>query len=189
MWNSSDFNPLAHPSDSHTDYIKAIDCSHSNVEMLSPATPQKIEDILVSMRSGLLCIITRWEQSGQGEGGRDPEEIEQHHDEEQGSEYDIIESVVDDNTSLCAEEGQESIRGGGSVLGGLLSGRPARALQSRASFLNGKPSYLLYFWEVADTHQLLQESSLQRLNSNTGASDASFAPSISNTTSSGSRGP
>ena len=30
------------------------------------------------MRSDLLCIITRWEQSGQGEGGgRDPQEEEE----------------------------------------------------------------------------------------------------------------
>ena len=40
--------------------------------------------------------------------------------------------------------------------------RPARALETRAAFLNGRPPYLLYFWEVADCHQLLQ-SSLQRL--------------------------
>jgi hypothetical protein len=34
----------------------------------------------------------------------------------------------------------------------------------------------LYYWEVADAHQLLQ-SSLQRLNNDTGACDASSAPS------------
>lgn len=175
MWNSSDFNPVAHASDCHTDYIDAIDCSHTNVEMLSPATPQKIEDLLVSMRSDLLRIITRWEQSGQGEGGRDQEE-----NEEEGSDNDI-QSVVGDDILTRAHQArqEENIRGG---VGGLLSGRPARALQSRAAFLNGKPSYLLYFWEVADTHQLLQ-STLQRLNSNTGASDASFAPSTSSTSS------
>jgi hypothetical protein len=55
---------------------------------------------------------------------------------------------------------------------GSLARRPARALQTRAAFLNGRPSYLLYFWEVADCHQLLQ-SSLQRLSNGTGASDAS----------------
>ena len=59
---------------------------------------------------------------------------------------------------------------------GCLSGRPSRALQSCAAFLNGRPSYLLYFWEVADSHQLLV-SSLQRLSSSTGATDASSAPS------------
>jgi predicted RNase H-like nuclease (RuvC/YqgF family) len=41
----------------------------------------------------------------------------------------------------------------------------------------------LYYWEVADAHQLLQ-SSLQRLHNDTGACDASSAPS---TASSGSR--
>ena len=58
---------------------------------------------------------------------------------------------------------------------GSLHARAHGALQSRAAFLNGRPSYLLYFWEVADSHQLLQ-SSLQRLTSNTGAVDASIAP-------------
>ena len=57
---------------------------------------------------------------------------------------------------------------------GCLAGYPSRALQSQAAFLNGRPSYLLYFWEVADTHQLLQ-SSLQRLNNSIAASDGSFA--------------
>jgi hypothetical protein len=122
-----------------------LDCSHTTVELLSPATPQKIEDILVSMRSDLLRIITRWEQSGQGEGGRDQDE----NSHEEGSKHDDIESDVDG-------EGRESIHVGGVGGGGLLSGRPARALQNCASFLNGKPSYLLYFWELADAHQLLQ---------------------------------
>jgi hypothetical protein len=117
MWNSSDFNPIAHASDCHTDYIDAIDCSHTTVELLSPATPQKIEDILVSMRSDLLRIITRWEQSGQGEGGRDQDE----NSHEEGSEHDDIESDVDG-------EGRESIHVGGVGGGGLLSGRPAQCI-------------------------------------------------------------
>ena len=58
---------------------------------------------------------------------------------------------------------------------GSLHARAHGALQSRAAFLNGRPSYMLYFWEVAESHQLLQ-SSLQRLTSNTGAVDASMAP-------------
>jgi hypothetical protein len=62
---------------------------------------------------------------------------------------------------------------------GGLQGRPARALNSRAAFLYGKPSYLLYFWEIADRHQLLQ-SSLQRLSESVAASDASTAPSVIN---------
>ena len=57
---------------------------------------------------------------------------------------------------------------------GCLVGRPSRALQSRAAFLNERPSYLFYFWEMADTHQLLQ-SLLQRLNNSIAALDGSFA--------------
>ena len=48
---------------------------------------------------------------------------------------------------------------------------------------------LLYFWEVADRHQLLQ-SSLQRLRNGTGASDASCAVSTAPSSSgASSRGP
>jgi hypothetical protein len=105
---------------------------------------------MVSMRSDLLRIITRWEQSGKGEGGRDLLEDKATND------YTSSSSQADDDTRNI----------------GVLTGRSPRALQSRASFLNGRPSYLLYFWEVADAHQVLQ-SSLQRLNNQAGASDAS----------------
>ena len=60
---------------------------------------------------------------------------------------------------------------------GLLSSHPACALQNRAAFLLGRPSYLLYFWEIADQHQLLLQSALQRLDDDVGATDASLAPS------------
>jgi hypothetical protein len=126
------------------------------VEALSPATPRKVEDIFVSMRSDLLRIITKWEQSGQGEGGRDAEEEYQ-----EGSFYGTPSSSL-----TGVSDPRESI--------GCLAGRPSRALQSRAAFFNGRPSYLLFFWEVADLHQLLQ-SLLQRLNNSIAASDGSFA--------------
>lgn len=152
MWNSPDFSPVVAPaSDCHADFQNATVCSYEHVEALSPATPRKIEDIFVSMRSDLLRIITRWEQSGQGEGGMDPEEEEEYREGSAGADDDSCENMI-----------------------GSLAGRPARALQTRAAFLNGRPSYLLYFWEMADSHQLLQ-SSLQRLNNNIAASDGSFA--------------
>ncbi len=71
---------------------------------------------------------------------------------------------------------------------GSLSHWLSRALQSRSSFLGGRPSYVLYYWEVVDAHQLLQ-SSLQRLTSTAGAANASAAPStVSSTGSRSSRG-
>ena len=52
--------------------------------------------------------------------------------------------------------------------------------------MNGRPSYLLYFWEVADSHQLLQ-SSLQRLSNHVGATDgASLTSTISGSRAGGS---
>ena len=166
LWNDSSFNPTAPASDCHSDYQSAVDCSYEVVAGLVPATPQRIEDVFTSMRSDLLRIISRWEQSGQGEGGMDNEE-----------------QAEDDNTSMASSSSIAANEASPCDAGanmGCLSGRPSRALQSRSAFLNGRPSYLLYFWEVADAHQLLV-SSLQRLSSSTGATDASSAPSALST--------
>ena len=110
------------------------------------------------MRSDLVRIISNWETSGQGDGGRDNEESPVN---------------MDDTTSVLSMStaGQPSY-------GQLLRNRPPRALDTRAAFLNGSPSYLLYFWELADTHQLLA-STLQRLNDTVGATSASSAPVVS----------
>ena len=112
------------------------------------------------MRSDLLRIISRWEHSGQGEGGMD----EDDNDAVAGALLSCASSVSDDDSNHQQRHH------------GSLARRPAHALQTRAAFLNGRPSYLLYFWEIADCHQLLQ-SSLQRLSIGTGASDASCAVS------------
>ena len=143
LWNSPDYNPVAPASECHVDYVSATVCSYEQVQALTPATPQKIQDIFASMQSDLLWIISRWEQSGQGEGGMD-EEVD---DENAGVSLSGASSVSED------DENQHH---------GSLARRSAHALQTRAAFLNGRPSYLLYFWEVADRHELLQ-SSLQRL--------------------------
>jgi hypothetical protein len=66
---------------------------------------------------------------------------------------------------------------------GGLSQQPPRAPQSRALFLNGCSSYLLYFWEDANAHQILH-SSLQRLNNKAGAVDALVADGLFNANSS-----
>ncbi len=163
MWNSRTYNPVAPPSTCHIDFQKATDCSFQAVSTHNPPMPQKVQDIFASMRSNLLRIIQNWERSGQGEGGTDEtSDAEQHHED---ADVHDIQHIVEES-------------GGDTVMGGL-QGRPARALHSRAAFLYGKPSYLLYFWEIADRHQLLQ-SSLQRLHESVGASDASTAPSVVN---------
>ena len=61
---------------------------------------------------------------------------------------------------------------------GSLRQRPARALDSRAAFLRGMPSYILYYWEVADSQQLLSLS-LQQLSNHANAADASSTALVS----------
>ena len=60
---------------------------------------------------------------------------------------------------------------------GALPDRPVEALESRRNFLNGKPSYLLYFWELADQLQVLQ-SSLSRIDSGSASSSPQKVPSV-----------
>jgi hypothetical protein len=117
-----------------------------------PATPQKVEDHLALFRTHLNRIIEMWERSGQGDGGYD--------DGEEDSEVHEGYTIVDQASPTF----------------GSLAGRTPRALDGHAAFLHGKPSYLLFFWEVADRHQLLR-SALQRFDEDAGASDASSAPS------------
>jgi hypothetical protein len=111
-------------------------------------------------------VLLHWERSGQGKGGRHADS-----DEEGDGEYH------DDPADTT------------SVRFGSLSRmiRSECALQSRAAFLRGKPSYLLYFWELADRHQFLQ-SALQRLNDDVGASDATSAPSATSSATSNNGG-
>jgi hypothetical protein len=61
---------------------------------------------------------------------------------------------------------------------GSLDGRLARALQSWPDFFNGRPSYLLSFWEEADTYQAMLQSSLQRLCSIIGVPDVFCALNV-----------
>ncbi len=104
----------------------------------------------------LLLIMRRWEQSGQGEGGTDNLDDDEEQHEERWEEVALSDGAVSDRNL------------------GSLSGQPARALQSRGAFLNRKPAYLLYFWDIANSHQLLCLSQ-QCLSDVTGASDAASA--------------
>jgi hypothetical protein len=127
------------------------------------------------MRSELIRIIDRWERSGQGEGGRDQEE-----DQVDAAVSHDIQDNDDPSATSSISSGDNDSSPRRPRNYGSLDRRPPRALQSRAAFLNGKPSYLLYYWEIIDAHQLLQ-SSVQRLTYNIGAGDASMAPTVTTT--------
>ncbi|KAI2491114.1 hypothetical protein MHU86_23465 [Fragilaria crotonensis] len=119
------------------------------------------------MRCKLVTIIKNCEASGQGDGGMDREEEGDHEQLEIDAEN--------------AEANADEINNESSSIApafGSLRQRPARALDSRAAILRGMPSYILYYWEVAESQQLLSLC-LQRLSDNANASDASSAALVS----------
>jgi hypothetical protein len=150
-WNDDSFHPIAPASTCHEDFTNATDCSFDTVNDLLPATAQKVKDALASFRTDLTRIIGKWETSGQGDGGH----LEQSDDDD--SHPDLRPPPANEVTTVPF---------------GALYRRSARALTTRSDFLRGRPSYLLYFWDMADHHQLLQ-TSLQRFSEDSGASDAS----------------
>ncbi|KAI2497898.1 hypothetical protein MHU86_16596 [Fragilaria crotonensis] len=174
LWNSSDFNPKAPPSRCHSDFVSEIDCSHAAVVGLSAATAVKIADIFTSMRCKLLTIIRNWEASGQGDGGMDREQ-DGEGDEQVLDDYGGLDRGQQDGGDEEDDNNETSSMAQAFVS---LRQRPARALDNRAAFLRGMPSYILYYWEVAESQQLLS-SCLQRLSNHANASDASSVALVS----------
>jgi len=159
-WNSELFRPKSKVMNVHISFNVSHDLSHDKVRDLMPATAKKVEDYISAMRTHLIRIITNWERSGQGEGGEeDPDPNPDH-------------------------TGQRTATEQGSPDFGRLRGvrRNPRALQTRGSFLqDGMPSYLLYFWAIADQQQIMS-STIQRINDDYSASDESSAPSVTSST-------
>jgi hypothetical protein len=134
LWNDETFNPVLQPSEVHSDFQLATDCSYEKVKTLVPATASKVENYLSSMRADLNRMIGNWERSGQGDAGY----------------------VAGDDTPETPARRLEP----GTAGFGKLAGRQAKALGTRSSFLGGFSPYLLVLWELADSHQIL-ESTLQ----------------------------
>lgn len=132
-WNSADYNPLTEVSECHFDYSSTIKLDYTTVNTLQPATARKVEDKLTQICATLTRIIVKWEKSGQGDGGTLDSD-----DEDKENSPEIID---EDNVRF-----------------GALSDRPQFALDTRSAFLQGKPSYLLYFWELVDKYGLLSTS-------------------------------
>jgi hypothetical protein len=110
-------------------------------------------------------VIKNWEEaSGQGDGGMDREQENQGDADEQEDEVLEYENAESSSMSPAAF--------------GSLSQIPARALDSRAAFLGGMLSYILYYWEVIESRQLLSLA-MQRLSDHANAADASPAPLVS----------
>jgi hypothetical protein len=59
MWNNPDFNPVVPAADCHSDFEHSTTCTFEDVEALTLANPQKIEDTSTAMRCDLNRIIRR----------------------------------------------------------------------------------------------------------------------------------
>lgn len=160
-WNDPTFNPRSLILNCHPDFEASIDISHGAVVDLADATAAKVEDLLTTVRTLLIRLITDWERSGQGEGG---------HANVAGEDIDF-EAIPTVSTIPDAVYEQNDAEFGS------LCNRSRPALACRRNFLNGKPSYLLYFWELMEKHQLLS-STVQRLDDSFAATDANSVPTV-----------
>lgn len=75
-WNDHTYNPVVPSFMVHEDFRCPTNCSFELVKELTPATGEKVRDILSHMRASLNRIIANWEQSGQGDSGHLPDNYE-----------------------------------------------------------------------------------------------------------------
>lgn len=70
QFNDPDFNPVTEELPMlHSDFINSEDIGYSTVEDISQATPEKCQSKFTAMILQMNRCITKWERSGQGEGG------------------------------------------------------------------------------------------------------------------------
>ena len=79
-WNDENFNPVVPSFMVHEDFRCPTDCAFEFVKEMTPATGEKVRDVISHMRANLNRIISNWEQSGQGDSGHLPDngEANQH---------------------------------------------------------------------------------------------------------------
>lgn len=122
---------------------------------MAQATSTRVKDKLQSMTVALTRIVAMWERSGQGDGGRITEDGEEEEDDE--------------------------VRKPNHPGFGNLRDRNEGVLSCRSAFAPNNQSYLLYYWEIIDKHDLLQNS-FQRLNDENAAVDGGQSvPLVMNT--------
>jgi hypothetical protein len=143
-WNDPTFEPETEAMDDlHPDYVSSEKLTFDLVADMAQATSIRVKDKLQSLNVALTRVVTMWERSGQGDGGR----------------------IIDDD---------ESVRMINHPQFGSLRDRDRGALSSRASFVQNHQSYLLYFWEQMEKHDLLR-TSFQKLNDETASIDGGLS--------------
>jgi hypothetical protein len=120
LWNSSEFNPIAPPSDCHIDFQVATDCSGTRTSNAREGG-RHLCFYASSSPTNYNEIGTKW--SGE-EGGQENE-----HAKEPANQDDSASFMTSIATTADDSSPNKTI--------GSLSGSPTCALQSRAAFLYG----------------------------------------------------
>ena len=78
LWNDGTFEPYTEDNlfELHPDFTFSVQLSYDKVRSMTPATAQKIYNVLSTMLGSLTKVIQNWEKSGQGDGGHLDEDDE-----------------------------------------------------------------------------------------------------------------
>lgn len=121
------FDSLLLP-DLHSDFAQSYKLDKTNTPMTNAET---IKKKAASARAEILCIIDKWERSGNGSGQRAEDDHEFGSIRRDGDQLWLV-----PGTTAEEPEFQDG--------------------DNRANFLGGKGSHVLYLWELLDQNQMLQ---------------------------------
>ena len=108
----------------HADFAEEIVLDGSN----TPTTlPETLKKKAATARAEILCVVDKWERSGNGEGQRNEDE----------QEYG---SILCNGTQLWLAPGTNEFQDG----------------DNRSAFLNGQSTHILYLWELFERNEFLQ---------------------------------
>lgn len=74
LWNDPTFCPKTYIVSMHEDFSSEMSIPYDEVAGLIPATAESCKEKITNMLVNLGRIISRWERSGQGDGGFEPED-------------------------------------------------------------------------------------------------------------------
>lgn len=129
VYNNEDtvFDTLLLPN-LHTDFAQSYRLDKTNTPV---TTAETIKKKAASARAEILCVIDKWERSGNGSGQRVEDDAE-------------FGSIIRDGV-------QQWLRPGSSM-----DEPEFQDGDNRANFLGGRGSHILYMWELFDMNQMLQ---------------------------------
>ena len=87
-WNDPSFVVETIMFNIHEDFRTTYIITHDDVAALMPATPDSVKEKITNMMVNLGRIIGRWERSGQGDGGFEPEDDDEDYVPQFGSFHD-----------------------------------------------------------------------------------------------------